>query len=74
MEKEEILEEMGKKIVETMEPPEAKKILLAVVDGNDLYEEMIGQGAAPGNPPPKKRGTRRKKNVGPPSGPTPPEV
>ena len=58
----------------SMEPAEAKKILLAVVDGNDLYEEIIGQGTAPENPPPEKRRARRKKNVGPSDGPTPPEV
>ena len=63
MEKEEILKQMGKKIVEGMDPEKAKEVLLAVLDGRDIYEEILGTGAAQGTQTPKRRRARRKKNA-----------
>jgi hypothetical protein len=72
MEKEEILKQMGKKIVEAMDPEKAKEVLLGVVNGNDIYEEILGNGTAQDTQMPKRRRARRKKNaVGE---PPPPEV
>ena len=64
MEKEEIIKQMGRKIVEGMDPEKAKEILLAVLDGRDLYEEILGTGTAQGPQTPRRRRTRRKKNAG----------
>ena len=64
MEKEEIIKQMGKKIIEAMDPEKAKEVLLAVIDGRDIYEEILGPGAAQGPQAPRKRRARRKKNVG----------
>ncbi len=64
MGKEEIIKQMGKKIVEAMDPEKAKEVLLAVIDGRDIYEEILGTGAAQGPQTPRKRRARRKKNVG----------
>ena len=48
MEKEEILKQMGKKLVEAMEPEKAKEVLLGALDGRDVYEEILGTGGAQG--------------------------
>ena len=58
------LQQMGKKIVEAVDPEKAKEALLAVLDGKDIYEEILGPGAAQGPQMPRKRRARRKKNVG----------
>ena len=63
MEKEEIIKQMGRKIVEGMDPEKAKEILLAVLDGRDIYEEILGTGPAQGPQTPRKRRARRKKNA-----------
>jgi hypothetical protein len=63
MEKEEILKQMGKKIVEAMDPEKAKEVLLGVVNGNDIYEEILGNRAAQETQMPKRRRARRKKNA-----------
>ncbi len=70
MEKEEILKQMGKKIVEAMDPEKAKEVLLGVVNGNDIYEEILGTGAAEGPQTPRRRRARRKKNA---AGEAPPQ-
>ncbi len=56
MEKEEILKQMGKKIVEAMDPEKAKEVLLGVVNGNDIYEEILGNGTAQETQMPKGEG------------------
>jgi hypothetical protein len=63
MEKEEILKQMGKKIVEAMDPEKAKEVLLGVVNGNDIYEEILDTGVAQETQMPKRRRARRKKNA-----------
>jgi len=73
MEKEEILKQMGKKIVEAMDPEKAKEVLLGVIDGTDIYEEILGTGAGQGAQTPRRRRARRKKMTSP-EGPTLPEV
>ncbi len=54
---------MGRKIVEAMDPEKAKEVLLGVVNGNDIYEEILGNGAAQETQMPKRRRARRKKNA-----------
>ncbi len=63
MEKEEILKQMGKKIVEALDPEKAKEVLLGVVNGNDIYEEILGNGTAQEPQAPRRRRARRKKNA-----------
>jgi hypothetical protein len=54
---------MGKKIGEAMDPEKAKEVLLAVLDGRDVYEEISGPGAAQGPQTPRRLRARRKKNA-----------
>ncbi len=63
MEKEEIIKQMAKKIVEAMDPEKAKEVLMAVIDGRDIYKEILGTGGTQGPQAPRKRRARRKKNV-----------
>ena len=63
MEQEEkIIREMAHRLVDAMEADHAKEVLIKVVDGDDLYDAILGM-EEKGTPvsPEKKRGPRKKK-------------
>jgi hypothetical protein len=77
VEEDKVQQAMATKLVEAMDPPQAKDVLLRVISGDALYEAILDDGAqAPGGKPKKASRPRKPRSdkgklrsANPPDGP-----